>query len=211
MHYEVGQFVLLDGKNLHLKHDGVKKLSHRFFGPFEIVKRVGNVAYELKLPPDMLMHDVFHVSLLRPYKRKGNASPEAPPPAILPTGTVEYEVEEIIEHEDDDDKERFFLVKWTGHDRPTWETASNLRNCKGKVKEYFQKLTKKALGSVPIVPSMRNAMNDKAAKPALQPVVFENAEKYWPTASCPNSSSLPAQHSNLRRSVRAKRRRVLYM
>ena len=44
------------------------KLSPRFIGPFEIVERVGIVAYRLALPPSMLgVHEVFHVSMLREY------------------------------------------------------------------------------------------------------------------------------------------------
>ena len=31
--------------------------------PFKVLKRVGNQAYELELPPTMKMHDVFYVSL----------------------------------------------------------------------------------------------------------------------------------------------------
>ena len=44
------------------------KLSPRFIGPFEILKRVGTVAYRLALPPSMIgFHEVFHVSMLRKY------------------------------------------------------------------------------------------------------------------------------------------------
>ena len=47
------------------KHE---KLSPRFIGPFEILERVGTVAYRLALPPIMLgVHEVFHVSMLRKY------------------------------------------------------------------------------------------------------------------------------------------------
>ena len=43
-------------------------MSLRFIGPFEILKRVGTVAYRLVLPPSLLgVHEVFHVSLLRNY------------------------------------------------------------------------------------------------------------------------------------------------
>ena len=42
------------------------KLSPRFIGPFEILERVGTLAYRLALPPSMLgVHEVFHVSMLR--------------------------------------------------------------------------------------------------------------------------------------------------
>lgn len=44
------------------------KLSPRFVGPFEILEKIGVVAYRLALPPTMNgMHDVFHVSQLRKY------------------------------------------------------------------------------------------------------------------------------------------------
>ncbi|KAL5583196.1 hypothetical protein UlMin_015638 [Ulmus minor] len=44
------------------------KLSPRFIGPFEILKRVGKVAYQLALPPSLsVVHNVFHVSMLKKY------------------------------------------------------------------------------------------------------------------------------------------------
>uniref|UniRef100_A0A2N9G885 RNA-directed DNA polymerase n=1 Tax=Fagus sylvatica TaxID=28930 RepID=A0A2N9G885_FAGSY len=44
------------------------KLSPRYVGPFEILERVGPVAYRLALPPALSkIHDVFHVSALRKY------------------------------------------------------------------------------------------------------------------------------------------------
>ena len=43
-------------------------LSPRFIGPFEILERIGVVAYRLALPPGMSgVHEVFHVSMLRKY------------------------------------------------------------------------------------------------------------------------------------------------
>ncbi|XP_058769067.1 uncharacterized protein LOC131642924 [Vicia villosa] len=44
-----------------------QKLSKRFFGPFQIIKRVGEVAYLLDLPSSSRIHPVVHVSLLKPY------------------------------------------------------------------------------------------------------------------------------------------------
>ena len=44
------------------------KLSPRYIGPFEILNRVGDVAYELALPSDLSkVHNIFHVSLLRKF------------------------------------------------------------------------------------------------------------------------------------------------
>ena len=45
-----------------------RELSPRFIGPFEILERIGTVAYRLALPPSMSgVHEVFHVSMLRKY------------------------------------------------------------------------------------------------------------------------------------------------
>ena len=44
------------------------KLSPRYIGPFEILEKVGPVAYRLALPPKLsAVHNVFHVSMLRQY------------------------------------------------------------------------------------------------------------------------------------------------
>ncbi|XP_038890366.1 uncharacterized protein LOC120079957 [Benincasa hispida] len=44
------------------------KLSPRFIGPFEALERIHLVAYRLVLPPSLsLVHNVFHVSMLRKY------------------------------------------------------------------------------------------------------------------------------------------------
>ncbi|XP_061355102.1 uncharacterized protein LOC133299634 [Gastrolobium bilobum] len=47
---------------------GVRKLSPRFIRPYQIIKKVGPVAYQLALPPNLAnLHDVLHVSKLRRY------------------------------------------------------------------------------------------------------------------------------------------------
>ena len=49
------------------------KLSLRYIGRFEVLKRMGKVAYELALPPGLSgVHPVFHVSMLKRYHGDGN-------------------------------------------------------------------------------------------------------------------------------------------
>ncbi|XP_070039759.1 uncharacterized protein [Nicotiana tomentosiformis] len=43
-----------------------RKLSSRFIGPFEMLDRIGEVAYRLALPPSLAgVHTIFHVSMYR--------------------------------------------------------------------------------------------------------------------------------------------------
>ena len=45
------------------------KLSLRFRGSYEVLERIGPMAYRLALPPELAkLHDVFHVSMLRKYR-----------------------------------------------------------------------------------------------------------------------------------------------
>ena len=48
-----------------LKRGGAEKLKPCFYGPYRILRRVGEVAYEVELPPGNIIQNVFHVSCLK--------------------------------------------------------------------------------------------------------------------------------------------------
>jgi hypothetical protein len=50
-----------------LKLGNCSKLVAHYCGPFEILERIGPIAYMLALPASMSIHNVFHVSLLKKY------------------------------------------------------------------------------------------------------------------------------------------------
>jgi hypothetical protein len=59
----VGEYVLLkvNPKKISLKLGSCTNLTARLCGPFEILDRIGPVAYMLALPTSMNVHNVFHV------------------------------------------------------------------------------------------------------------------------------------------------------
>ena len=52
-------------KKISLKDDHCQKLVPKFYGPYTILKCVGQVTYQLALPIHSKLHPVFHVSCLK--------------------------------------------------------------------------------------------------------------------------------------------------
>jgi hypothetical protein len=137
--FEVGTKVLLNAQNLMIKSPGVRKLWPKWLGPFEILEKVGKLAYRLDLPPSMKCHPVFYVGLLAEYHSDGRYQP--PPPPVEVDGEWEFEVEEILDKRFVGTRRRQkvqYLVKWLGYDAAhnTWEPVGNLGNCSELIEEF---------------------------------------------------------------------------
>ena len=135
LEFEVGDHVFLKvmPKRGVVRSGKRGKLSPRFIGPFEILERIGTVAYRLALPPSMSgVHEVFHISMLRRY---------TPDPAhVVDWEQIEIDTDEtfeegsvcIVDSRDRDLRRktvRLVGVLWQhcGVEESTWEREDTMR------------------------------------------------------------------------------------
>ncbi|SPO42302.1 uncharacterized protein PSFLO_07785 [Pseudozyma flocculosa] len=95
--FQPGDLVWVSNRNWKT-HRPSKKLGNSTSGPFEVLERIGRVAYRLKLLPHMRVHDVFHVSMLEPYRRSGLDGRKDEEVEQVVEGADYYEVESILDH-----------------------------------------------------------------------------------------------------------------
>jgi hypothetical protein len=98
--FKVGDLVWLNRKNIETTRPSLK-LDFKPFGPFKITKVVGEtkLAFELELPPQWRIYNVFHASLLDPYHAneiEGRTQVVPQPPEIVEV-EPEYEVKEVLD------------------------------------------------------------------------------------------------------------------
>ncbi|KAJ4701059.1 Retrotransposon protein, putative, Ty3-gypsy subclass [Melia azedarach] len=109
------------------------KLSPRYMGPFEIIERIGEVAYRLALPPELSrIHDVFHVSMLRKYISDPSHILDSQPAQLEENLTYEEEAVQILDSREQQLRNKTIpLVKvlWRNHnvEEATWEREDQMR------------------------------------------------------------------------------------
>lgn len=145
--YTVGQQVMLNTKHINFKGPNCKKLLPKFIGPFTIKEMCGPVAAKLELPVGYQIHDVFHASLLKPYKQRKDGGNYQPPPALLVDGEAYWSVSAILRHRERKVGRktiREFLVSWEGYgpEYDTWEPEASLRESSAVEADLERYLTK---------------------------------------------------------------------
>jgi hypothetical protein len=113
-----GDKVWLSSRNFTWK-SGSRKLCPRWIGPYEITEVMGPLTYRLKLPTEWQLHDVFHVSLLKPFTQAANY--QAPAPVKVVDGEPVWEVEEILKYRQNLNHTLDFLIHWKGFG-PEWQS-----------------------------------------------------------------------------------------
>ena len=135
--WKVRDKVWLEATHLHL-HYLSKKLAPKRHSPFEITQVLSPLTYHLHLPPTWKIHDVFHTTLLSPYRETDTHGPNfsQPPPDMI-DAEEEYEIDRIVAHRGNG-KNRQYLTAWKGYpsSENTWEPESNLRHAPLLLKAY---------------------------------------------------------------------------
>ena len=75
-------------------------MAPRYCGPFEVLERVGPIAYKLALPPHVKFHDVFHVSLIKIYIHDASHIVDWNVIQVEPEGEFLLELLQILEREE---------------------------------------------------------------------------------------------------------------
>jgi hypothetical protein len=114
--YQVGDQVWLKGWHLCTNQPTVK-LTPKRHRPFTVVQVMSPVNYQLELPTQWSIHDVFHTDLLTPYRETitHGTNYQHPPPDLV--GSVEeYEVKKVLDsHRYGRGRKLQYLIKWEGY------------------------------------------------------------------------------------------------
>ncbi|KAL4022825.1 hypothetical protein IC575_016571 [Cucumis melo] len=135
LEFEVGDMVFLKVAPMKgvLRFEKKGKLSSRFVGPFEILERIGPLAYRLALPPSFsAVLDVFHVSMLRRYVADPTHAVDFEPLRISENLSYEEQPVEILAREAKKLRSREISqvkVLWRNHgvEEATWEREEDMQ------------------------------------------------------------------------------------
>ena len=113
-------------------HQKMGKLAPKFYGPYQILERIGAVAYKLDLPNDTLIHLMFHVTCLK-AKLGQSILPLNKLPPMGPLGHITPKPIQILQQRNittrRHQKGTEVLVQWEGASKAdaTWEVLLKLQ------------------------------------------------------------------------------------
>ena len=124
-------YLRIKPKNSTLYARSCAELAPRYCGPFELLERVGPVAYKLALPPHVKVHDVFHVSLLKRYIHDASHIVDWNVIQVEPEGEFLLEPLQILEWEEIELRNRTVArvkVQWKHFtiEEATWEREAEM-------------------------------------------------------------------------------------
>ena len=133
--YDVGDKVLLKVSPMKgVMRFGVKgKLSPKYVGPYEVLERIGEVAYKLALPVELSkVHNVFHVSQLRRYRSDPSHVIAVESVEVNPNLTFEEKPVKILDRQVRSLRRKevpLVKVLWRSqkYEQATWETEESMR------------------------------------------------------------------------------------
>ncbi|XP_073121965.1 uncharacterized protein [Henckelia pumila] len=109
------------------------KLNPRYIGPFEILERIGTLAYRLALPLSLaVVHNVLHVSMLRKYVSNPSHVLDFEPLQLTPELALEEMPVRVLAREERRLRTRsipMVQVQWLNHseEEATWDTEADMR------------------------------------------------------------------------------------
>ena len=132
--FQVGEhvFIKVRPKKSSLRLGSCAKLAPRYCGPFEILSRVGQVAYQLALPPNLKVHNVFHISVLKKYVHDATHVIDWNVVQVEPEGKILVEPDCILGRREITLRNRTIgqlMVQWKhlSPEEATWKLESKMR------------------------------------------------------------------------------------
>ena len=115
-------------------------MDNKRYRPFRITKDIGSGAFQLELPKEWMIHNVFNKDLLTQcveLKFQGQHKDLAPPSTII-NKEEEYEVEEVRKHRIRG-QETQYLVHWKGYgnEHNQWIAESGLPHTRQAIEDYW--------------------------------------------------------------------------
>lgn len=158
MFLKVGEWAMLrlhKGYNIPATLGITKKIAQQYVGPFQVVERIGRLAYRLAVPEEWKVHPVFTVAQLEPCPAPSDDPFQRPRPGLehpppVSTDLQSYEIERLLNRrivKKGRGLAKEYLIRWKGYgpEFDKWYNVKRLDQAPELVKEYEEEF-----GPIPI-------------------------------------------------------------